>query len=58
MLPESLKVPQKVTQKADYNLSKATVMVSIKNIVLRILNDTKHSVYYLFLKETQDFVRF
>lgn len=45
MLPESLKVPQKVTQKADYNLSKATVMVIIKNIVLRILNDTKHSVY-------------
>lgn len=34
MLPESLKVSQKVNQKADYNLSKATVMVSIKNIVL------------------------
>ena len=45
MLPESLKVPQKVTQKADYKVSKATVMVSIKNIVLGMLNDTKHSVY-------------
>lgn len=45
MFPESLKVPQKVTQKADYNLSKATVKVSIKNIVLKMLNDTKDSVY-------------